>query len=303
MPVLAPSDTPKRKRIFSIAVVLAAALLCTLPFAAKYAKVTTAQANRADGKPRLLPFSNLFDAGRDTIIVTSDTAFWQISWITNHRLSLDDFLTRSYPKVANLSPPDLVQNLNRFQYTDADETSVAASIMRQNAAVIGRTYLRSGHQLTMAEINNANVILFGSPVSNPWAQLYSGRVNFEFEEQPNVGIVLENRSPKAGEPAAYPGRDDARQNRTYARLAFLPAETDKQGSVLLVAGTTAEATQAAGEFLLDPARLASTLRSIGVDPAGRPRYFELLFRATTFVGGASQAELIGYRLHPYQAAK
>jgi hypothetical protein len=95
----------------------------------------------------------------------------------------------------------------------------------------------------------------------------------------------------------YPSADDIQHSRTYARIVFLPRTSDA-GSALLIAGTTAQSTQAAGELVTDKARLEQVLHSIGVDPAGPPHYFEILIRSNNFVGGAILPEVAAWRLKP-----
>jgi hypothetical protein len=246
-----------------------------------------------------LPFSALFDSQRETIIVTSDTAFLQISELEGRRLSLDDYLVRAYGNLANDYPPDLIQRLNRAQFTDGSEVTIAGLIMSRYASFLQRTFLRSGRQLTLSDFKDHNIVLLGSPISNPWVDLYSSQFNFQFDFDSKGGIKFRNRSPRAGEAPMYPSGQGDESNRTYAQVAFLPNPAADSGSVLLLAGTTAEATAAAGEFVLNEAQMAKTLKRIGLDPKGSPRYFELLLRATTFIGGDTHSEVIGYRLHPY----
>ena len=241
----------------------------------------------------------MFDNKQDTFIVTSDTAFLQIAELEGRRLTLNDYLVRAYPGIPHLFPPNLIQDWNRSQYTDGAETTIAGLIMKRNAASLQRTFLRSGRQVALADFKNHNVVLLGSPISNPWAELYANRLNFQFDFDTKCGIKFWNRSPHKGELPTYPGPQDDKLNRTYAQVAFLPNTSPDSGSVLLLAGTTAESTAAAGEFLLNESGLAKTLKKIGIDPAGPPCYFEIFLRATTFVGGATQSEVIADRLHPY----
>jgi hypothetical protein len=280
-----PVQQPRKGIVLTIivAVLLAAALAIVRGISPPH---------RATAAASTLPFSALFSSSRNTLIITSDTAFLQIAELSHRRFRLDDYLARSYPDVPGVSPPDLIRNLNRFQYTDADETSIAAAILRENAGSIQRAHLRSGHQVSLADFKDSNVILLGSLISNPWAELYSNRLNFEFDFKTGERIILRNKSPLAGEAGTYPARDDATQNRTYAHIAFIP---DQASSALLIAGTTAEATQAAGELLLDRNKFAATLKTMGLNPAGPPRFFEMLLRAKTFIGGAAESELVAYR--------
>lgn len=249
-------------------------------------------------RPALLPFSALFDPRRDTVIITSDTAFLKICNLEGHRLTLNEYLTRAYPPVPHLFPPNLIRDLNWSEFTDAAETNIAGLMMKKNANYLQRTLLRSGRQVQVDDFKNQNVILLGSPISNPWAELYARQLNFQFDENKKQEIILLNRSPQRGELPLYPSKQDDEMNPKYAQIAFLPGASPASGSTLLIGGTTAEATEAAGEFVLDDAVLSKTLQRIGVDLSGSPRYWEIVLRATTFVGGATHAEVIAYRLHP-----
>jgi hypothetical protein len=78
-------------------------------------------------------------------------------------------------------------------------------------------------------------------------------------------------------------------------VALVP-NVNGNGNVLLVGGTTAEGTEAAGEFITDDARTSGALKSIGIDPAGPPRYFEFLLEVKAIAGSGSQSKLLASRL-------
>ncbi len=301
---LAPGQQPSRTRLSLRMLTIACVCLGILAALASALAVhwypgSAGGLNTMSPSAETLPFSALFDNRQDTFIVTSDTAFLQISELEARRLTLNDYLVRAYPPIPHLSPPDLIERLNRAQYTDGAEMAIAGLILKRNAKFLQHTFLRSGRQLVLADFKSHNIVLLGSPISNPWADLYANQLNFQFDFDPRCGIEFRNRSPHKGELPTYPGPQDDKLNRTYAQVAFLPNTSSDTGSILLLAGTTAESTSAAGEFLLSKSGLAKTLKTIGIDPAGPPRYFEIFLRATTFVGGATQSEVIAYRLHPY----
>jgi hypothetical protein len=81
----------------------------------------------------------------------------------------------------------------------------------------------------------------------------------------------------------------------YAVVAFVP-NVNGEGDVLLIAGTTAEGTEAAGEFITDETRVSAALKAIGIDPAGPPRHFEILLQAKAIAGSASQSTILASRL-------
>jgi len=298
-PYRAPSQPSLSPRILRVAVACLACLATLTSALALRWYPGRLSGGTAPPTVKTLPFSALFSNRQETFVVTSDTSFLQTSELEGRRLTLDDYLVRAYPDIPHLFPPDLIQRLNRSQYTDGAEMTIAGLIMRRNAKFLQHTYLRSGRQLALADFKSHNIVLLGSPVSNPWADLYANQLNFQFDFDSKRGITFRNRAPRTGELPTYPVPQNPEVNRTYAQVAFLPSTSAENGSVLLLGGTTAEATGAAGEFLLSESGLPRTLTKIGIDPTGPPRYFEILLRATTFIGGATQSEVIAYRLHPY----
>jgi hypothetical protein len=244
-------------------------------------------------EPLLLPFSGLVGQGREMLIITSDTGFLQISTLAHRRITLDDYMARSYPEVSKLQPSSLLRDWNVWEFTDGREMAIAGMLMRRNAQYAQHIVLRSGHEVQMQDFKDKSNVLIGSPISNPWAQLFEDRLNFRCDLNHEGRIVFLEKAA-SGAISEYPNDEDNRHNRTYARIAFLPARSDAAPS-LLIAGSTAQSTEAAGEFLLDKSRFGQTLHSMGIDPAGPPRFFEILIRSSNFVGGAILPEVVRWR--------
>lgn len=247
--------------------------------------------------PPTLPFSALFGQGRPSVIITSDTGFLQIASVVGHPLSLDDYVARSYPAVPDIKPQDLIRNWNLDEYTDGREMSVAGSILSEYPRFVSSIALRSGHGITLETLKTHTAVLIGSPISNPWAQLFEDHLNFRCEFDHSGHILFRASAGQPNVPATYPNADDIQHGRAYARLAFLPGSADTPAA-LLIAGTTAQSTESAGELVTDAPRFARTLRSIGIDPTGPPRFFEILLRSNFFVGGSTVPELAAWRLTP-----
>lgn len=247
-------------------------------------------------EPPMLPFSALFNNSTDSIIVTSDTGLMQISSLAHRSISLDEYMARSYPNIPNIQPPWLITNWNIWEFTDGREMTLAGEILRSNAQFAQRISMLSGHKVQLNDFKDKSAILIGSPVSNPWAQLYEEKLNFHCELGANDRILFKEQIA-SGAIRQYPNDDDIRHNRTYARIAFLPRTSDASPALLL-AGATAQSTEAAGELVLNRERMAQTLRSIGIDPTGPPHFFEILIRSNDFVGGAILPEVVAWRIKP-----
>jgi len=292
-----PDTTDRRIRLYRNALVaLGAFAVIMMALAFYWHSAETRLAGALHIEPPMLPFSALFNNGTESIIVTSDTGLMQISSLAHRRISLDEYIARSYPNIPNIQPPWLITNWNIWEFTDGREMTLASEILRSNAQFAQQISMLSGHKVQLNDFKDKSAILIGSPVSNPWAQLYEEKLNFRCELGANDRILFKEQLA-SGAIRQYPNDDDIRHNRTYARIAFLPRTSDASPALLL-AGTTAQSTEAAGELVLNRERMAQTLRSIGIDPTGPPHFFEILIRSNDFVGGAILPEVVAWRIKP-----
>jgi hypothetical protein len=128
-----------------------------------------------------------------------------------------------------------------------------------------------------------------------WGELFQDKLNFRIEyDELLAQHICRNRSPRQGEQSVYmlAGTTGATGD-AYAVVAFLPNE-ENAGHILLIAGTNMEATEGAGEFVINP-QLPESLRSIGINPAGAPRNFEILLRVKAVAGSPHQFSVVSYR--------
>ncbi len=251
--------------------------------------------------PRTLPFSALVDDTKDTYIVTSDTALILIQELAGRQISLDDYINRRYP--TELVPPnparlELMRRMQTRQYTNAAEVRVALKMLLLSHRFAHRVFLRYSRDMQLSDFKDHNVILLGSPIANPWISLLGKSLSFEFGIDDQWRGMIRNTKPRAGERAVYAMTTRSGETgEAYAVVAFIPNLTGP-GSVLLVAGTTGEGTQAAGEFISDETRASKALRDMGIDPAGPPRYFEILLKVQAVAGSPSQSAVLAARVVP-----
>jgi hypothetical protein len=99
-----------------------------------------------------------------------------------------------------------------------------------------------------------------------------------------------NRAPAAGEQRLYPQSDSA----GYCVIGYLP-NPNHNGMVLLIEGTDAEATEAAGNFLLSENQLSSFKKTLHLQ---RLPYFEVLLKVSSVQGTPLAATVEAYRAYP-----
>ena len=199
--------------------------------------------------------------------------------VAKRGLTLDEFLGEQWTgnfaaALASISPR------SGNQYTSV-VSAVAASRISAMLETTGRTALLvPARRLQMEQFKGEQpVILLGSSIANPWAEVFRENLTFSIEVDPATRFqYVGNHAPVPGEPARWqPTPATASPGIAYAILSLIPNLTGK-GWVLLVAGTSAEGTSAASELLTDPARLRKELIARGINPAGRVQKLELLLR-------------------------
>lgn len=152
-----------------------------------------------------------------------------------------------------------------------------------------------------------NFVLLGSPLSNPWAGLFTDQLDFAFAFNPTTRSEdILNRHPKAGErPIYHPTlsgkekgfgqRDPNLTGEAFALIAFL-RNPDHGGHVLLLAGTNREGTYAAGRMAASPEQLRPILNRCGLDRSRPDPGFEILLTLQTMAGTSSHVNAVA--CHP-----
>jgi hypothetical protein len=248
---------------------------------------------------RQLPLAAIIDAGKDVDIVTADTSLVVLQELVKRTISLDEYIDHRYPPVANPLNLALFEHMERRKYTDSNEVALASRIALQNSRYSGRIFVRSARDVDLTQLKERNVILLGTPASNPWSQLYYEDLPFQFDSTQR-GVVL-NLKPRAGEEARYVSTTRSGETGdTNGLVAFIP-NLGEGGYALLIAGTTAEGTAAAGDFVLDEAKMAEAYKTMGIDRTGAPSFFMLLLKARTFPGSSKQTTIQAWRLIGHSA--
>jgi hypothetical protein len=291
-----PSEQHRPLQRAAMILLAVIALVLTILVLILYFRYTALQSDLGPLRQQY-PLSELFDVHQPALIVTSDIGVLQISSLLHRQISLDEYVSRNYPTLPETNPPDLSRNWSMYEYTDGREMTIAGLLLAQNPLFSRNTLLSSGHGVQLQDFKDHNVVLIGSPISNPWAELYEDKLNFRCNLAPDGRIRFSYPPGAKGFPQYLPSDDDVQHHRTYARIAFLP-RTANSSAALLIAGATGQATQAAGELIVDRDRIARILQQMKLDPSGGAHFFELLIRMDNFVGGAILPEVVAWRLTP-----
>lgn len=236
--------------------------------------------------------------GEELTVVASDAAFALWQDITGQNLTLGDYLSRKY---LDMGEPTLREVAVRRCVAPADLV-ISLRMVDVGEAFGGHLKAHYARSIGMADLRSGSAVILGSRRSNPWVQLFEARLNFVLAVgSPCGGPRFENRCPRPGEPDSFaiPCRFDIdgterTEMESYALIALLPNLSD-MGHVLVLEGLNMEGTEAAGETVTNPERLANLLRQIGHAPGSPVLPFEALLRLTSIPGGYANANVIAFR--------
>ena len=284
----------------------AAAALLTLTLMGLGFWIAAAALEWRSGPPPWLPWSVLLSkAGGQTQIVLSDTNISALQFLLGVRLPLSDYANRKYmPELDHPLSPEMqrvCKGLTGIDYTAATATVDAMMVLR--AAQIAGPYAsrlksRPARSLQLRDFESGdNYILMGSPSSNPWGALFADQLDFAFDYDKTIGgEFLRNNHPRPGElPRYVPTALGGATGRTFGVIAFT-RNLSHNGHVLLVAGTTAEATEAGVKLVTDRSVFPSVLERNGIQPSSTPRSFELLLSVDEMAGAPAQSHIVAFHV-------
>lgn len=248
-------------------------------------------------------WSNLFKKGQEVLVVVPDHTYMTVQASAHRVIGLSEYLSQEYgAELKDLaSRSGLSKTLPGF--ADLHLTGLYAVT---NVARIGRIQhvysqaltIRWPHDIGMRDLNSGNVILIGSRNSNPWVDLFEGNLNFDFRWDPGTDYnYCVNRSPQAGELAEYRPTVTGDTRVVYGGVAYVPTP-QRQGSALIILGTSMAGSEIAAEFITNENLSAQLLDRFAAQAKGKIPYFEVLLRTTSIAGQAGRVEVVAQRIIP-----
>ncbi|MFZ0336638.1 MAG: hypothetical protein WAL45_01295 [Terracidiphilus sp.] len=239
-------------------------------------------------------WGNILDARPDTDIVLADASFGLLQDINKRSFQFNDYLSRSYIsqlQTENASP-DLRAVLSRiavWNLGDQDDFKLARRILALDPLGT-KIHLYNARGYLPDLTKRDNVILIGGRISNPWDDLFESHMNFVAKFSTDGPITVVNRAPTGSELTVYTQTDSTQ----YCVVSYQP-NPDHNGVVLLIEGTGAEATEAAGDFLLSDDQLSAFKKLLRAD---KFPYFDVLLKVSSVPGTPLTATVEAYRAYP-----
>jgi hypothetical protein len=238
-----------------------------------------------------------------TIIVSGDSGLTLFETVTNHEVSLEDYIdgayrTPEYFKGINSEIPAAIAidiaSRRYTSYVDEELTQNLTHLPEWTPTHVSSVFAQD---LKPADAAASNLILIGSRQTNPWISLVEPPLNFVLVPDGVRGFQFLNRHPREGEPKIYGYKNesgDFGEGSVYADIAYLP-NPEGRGLVLILSGMWISSTQAAGRFVLDSSQFSAWLQSIA-RPDGTIPPFELLLATKSLQGSATYTSIVAKRV-------
>jgi hypothetical protein len=246
----------------------------------------------------------LFNNTEQTFVVCADSTLVVAEWMLHRSVPLDEYLTNDPAASSSLlnNVTSLANSLafsrQRWQFTDITDVRLVQRLYRLNADHWDKVTVRSARTAQIQDFKNGNTVLLGSNRSNLWNSLFEPMLNFRFVyDEQSRSATIRNVNPRPGEQASYRAARPGETGDSYAIVAMVP-NLRHNGSVLMIAGSTAESTEAAGEFIMNGSTSTALLNGLMKRNKNRMPYFEVLLRSSTMAGIAKNAEIVADRILP-----
>lgn len=251
---------------------------------------------------RVLPWSVLLQDNRQLQLVLADPDISAMQELTGTQISLPDYANRRYFANPESFGPDLQRALRLLRGVNvaAVDVGVALAVSRLASAGAARLKISPARSLQLASFKtDDDFIILGSSRSNPWGALFEDQLDFKFVRDPGLNreIIHNKRVQREDQPRYVPTAGGWDTGHAYATVALV-SNPNQAGKVLLIAGTNAEGTEAAGQLVTNSAQFARALQSHGIDPGGPLCYFQLLLQVRTMAGSPSTIEVVAFHRLP-----
>lgn len=234
-------------------------------------------------------WSGFTHSARGTDVVLSDASFQLLEDLGNRQFTLDDYLTRRYVSALHdqKTSPEMSSALNLIASKDFGNSS-EFRLAERISGIDNHFRIYNSRDFSSTLAAQDNLILIGAAYTNPWQQLYAGRLNF-LESAKTTSPVVVNNSPQPGEQKTYtPTRGIG-----YCVVAYLPSPNNNT-KALLIEGSSSEATEAGGDFLLSEDKFSSFERRL---PSGKLPFFEVLLKTSQVRGTPITETVEAYRIY------
>lgn len=240
--------------------------------------------------------------GQETTVVIADGAFSAVQDVLHRPILLNEYVSRSYR--AELDRPDystekkdILRYLMDRRYTSLADVMLMKRLWATGVLDPARTSVLYSRDLHLRSFQKGNHILVGSRRAVPWVDLFEESLDFHFVyDERTRSVKVENRRPKAGEPASFslPDAGHGAAER-FSLVASLP-NPSKTGNVLILSGQEMSGTEAAANLVTTDRLFQEVLAKLPPADGALP-HFEALLRVKHVEYTMQSYEILAVHAH------
>jgi hypothetical protein len=256
------------------------------------------------GSSGAAPWASLFDGSRRVLIVASDPNIEEIQRMSHSSLSLSDYANQSYlpPGASTLSPAEIgfMKDILRGNKISSFDGSIIANLASLMTPGHNRLLVRAARNLRVKDLQtDENLVLLGSPRSNPWTSMFDPVLDFRFAFDPRTQreFILNVHTGKGESKEYVPTAGGFDTGKSFALISVFH-NPGYGGRVLIIAGASGEGTEAAGDLVADPARWAAALQACHIARDASRQSLQILLQLETMAGSSSTVNTVACHLLP-----
>lgn len=238
------------------------------------------------------------DASRRTTIVLDDPMLPKAWAAIGRVMPLEEFVAGRYLNPGIYDKPFAADAGTLFgdnyyvHFSSVQTANRIADIARTHGVDAVIEHCRT---LQADKMENANLVFIGGVGSDPWVSEIQRYLAFEHRLDPKDGRrIFVNRKPRPGEPELFESLRERNENvRYYTRVALLKNPFGS-GRIVLLGGTSRNATEAAGQYALSETGEKEILQTCGAPPS-RLSGFELILETKSLAGTPVSRKIVASR--------
>ncbi len=243
----------------------------------------------------------VFTSGKAARMVVPDSSFGLLQGFLGRNLGLNDYLKPGYPD--SLGWPvqlgeayvERAKAVASRPYATYSEVVMSARLAAEAERRGWQMTVAHPRSLTVRDLNQGNFLLLGSPRSNPWTAIYEAGMNFQSTNLPAGGRGgIKNLAPVLGESSLYlPDAANGFPGEVYALVSL---HALKSGTILTLAGTNMEGTEAAWDFVYSVEQGETLLRRLRMAEAPKKNFIlEVVLRSHALAGAPRDTTIVATR--------
>lgn len=288
-----------RRRWLNVAITSALVLsLAVNTYFLLRATVATASAGATPGKSLV---SALLERGKSTVVVVPDTGYVIAQVLKGSDLSLQQYGEAAYRSALFDNRRDSVGRafwgyIISRHFTDISSMDFYGRLVTAVPPELGKLELKHPRTLSLQDFTSRNVILLGSPRSNPWVEAFENQLTFRFESDGHGREFLRNAKPLPGESTLFT-EDQTKLGvgRVIGLLSLIPNPYGS-GRVLIAAGANAAVTDALGIVALTPQGLDKLSDKLAVKDVAELRSIEAVISAEVLGNAVKDWNILSSRV-------